>query len=242
MPRYLQKFAAQILVGVGNSSMLKRQCYALAMKLARRYAPRRWKGAVGAEECSIGSLTRWCFGRFHKLGFDQLELVISGGAPLPRETMALWHMYGVNVVEIYGQTETAGGIIAGQRGRFRSGDVGTPPPGWKFRLSEDGEILVQSDFVFDRYWRDAEATQTVKGDDGWLRTGDVGKWVGETLRLIDRARDFIVTAGGKTISPSFVENALRASPFIAEVAVFGQGRRYLGTHRDRLRYGRRLGA
>ena len=229
VPRYLQKFAAQILVGVGNSSMLKRQCYALAMKLARRYAPRRWKGAVGAEGVLYRLAHALVFRAIlNKLGFDQLELVISGGAPLPRETMALWHMYGVNVVEIYGQTETAGGIIAGQRGPFPApGDVGTPPPGWNVRLSEDGEILVQSDFVFDGYWRDAEATQTVKGDDGWLRTGDVGKWVGETLRLIDRARDFIVTAGGKTISPSFVENALRASPFIAEVAVFGQGRRYL---------------
>ena len=229
VPRYLQKFAAQILVGIGNSSMLKRKCYALAMKLARRYAPRRWNGSVGAD----GALYRLAHALvfraiLNKLGFDQLELVISGGAPLPRETMALWHMYGVNVVEIYGQTETAGGIIAGQRGPFPTpGDVGTTPPGWNVRLSEDGEVLVQSDFVFDCYWRNAEATRTVKGDDGWLRTGDVGKWVGETLRLIDRARDFIVTAGGKTISPSFVENALRASPYIAEVAVFGQGRRYL---------------
>ena len=169
------------------------------------------------------------FGRFStSWDSSELELVISGGAPLPRETMALWHMYGVNVVEIYGQTETAGGIIAGQRGPFPApGDVGTPPPGWNVRLAQDGEVLVQSDFVFEGYWRNVEATQTVKRDDGWLRTGDVGKWVDDkALRLVDRARDFIVTAGGKTISPSFIETALRASPYVAEVAVFGQGRRY----------------
>ena len=73
----------------------------------------------------------------NKLGFDQLELVVSGGAPLPAETMALWHMYGVNVVEMYGQTEGAGGIIAGQRGPFpRPGNVGTVPDGWEVKLAD----------------------------------------------------------------------------------------------------------
>ena len=71
------------------------------------------------------------------------------------------------------------------------------------------------------------ATREVKGADGWLRTGDVGEWRDGGLRLIDRARDFIVTAGGKTISPSFIENALRASPYVAEAVVFGHGRKYL---------------
>ena len=81
----------------------------------------------------------------NKLGFDQLELVVSGGAPLSTETMALWHMYGVNVVEMYGQTEGAGGIISGQRGPFpRPGDLGTVPEGWHVKLAPDGEVLVRS--------------------------------------------------------------------------------------------------
>ena len=75
----------------------------------------------------------------NKLGLDQLRLVVSGGAPLPAETMALWQMWGVNVVEMYGQTETAGGILAGQRGPFpRPGTVGTPPEGWDVHLGEEG--------------------------------------------------------------------------------------------------------
>ena len=77
------------------------------------------------------------------VAFDRLELVVCGGAPLPAETMALWHMYGVNVVEIYGQTEGAGGIIAGQRGPFPPpGTVGTVPQGWDVKLGADGEVLV----------------------------------------------------------------------------------------------------
>src|SRR5262245_20122041 len=111
-------------------------------------------------------------------------------------------MYGVNVVEMYGQTETAGGIIAGQRGPFpRPGDVGTVPDGWTVRLAADGEIEVASADLFDGYWNNAEATRAVMGDDDWLRTGDVGEWRDGHLRLIDRARDFIVTSGGKTLSP-----------------------------------------
>jgi len=164
----------------------------------------------------------------NKLGFDQLELVVCGGAPISLETVALWHMYGVNVVEIYGQTETAGGIIAGQRGPFpMPGNVGTAPTGWSVRLSEDREVLVHNANVFEGYWRNEEATRAIIGEDGWLRTGDVGEWEDGVLRLIDRARDFIVTSGGKTLSPAFVETALRASPYIAEVAVFGHGRKYL---------------
>ena len=164
----------------------------------------------------------------NKLGFDKLELVVSGGAALPTETMALWHIYGVNVVEMYGQTEEAGGIIAGQRGPFpRPGNVGTPADGLDVKLAPDGEILVRGPDLFEGYWRNAETTREVLGADGWLRTGDIAEWRDGNLRLVDRARDFLVTAGGKTISPSIIEGALRSSPYVAEAVVFGQGRKYL---------------
>ena len=142
--------------------------------------------------------------------------------------MALWHMYGVNVVEMYGQTETAGGIIAGQRGPFpRPGDVGSIPEGCSITLADDGEVLVRSPDLFATYWNNEAAAGAVKLADGTLRTGDVGEWRDGMLRLIDRARDFIVTSGGKTISPAFIENQLRTSPYISEAVVFGHGRKYL---------------
>ena len=230
VPRYLQKFAAQILVGIRNSSRTKRAAYALAMRLARRNVRAVWAKSNSGIEAAAYSLARALVFRpiLNKIGFDQLELVVCGGAPLSADTAALWHMYGVNVVEIYGQTETAGGIIAGQRGPFSApGDVGSVPSGWNVRLSAKGEVLVHSLDIFEGYWRNDEATRTVIGDDGWLHTGDVGEWRDGALRLVDRARDFIVTSGGKTISPSFIENTLRASPYISEAAVFGHGRKYL---------------
>jgi len=230
VPRYLQKFASQILIGISNTSGLKRGAYEFAMRLARRIAEARWRGDPSALD-NLAYAAAWASvfrPILNKLGFDKLELVISGGAPLPAETATLWQIYGVNVIEMYGQTETAGGIIAGQQGPFaRPGTVGTVPAGWEVRLADDGEIQVHSPDLFEGYWNNDEATAGCFTEDGWLKTGDVGKWEEGNLRLVDRVRDFIVTSGGKTISPSYIENILRASPYLSEVVVFGHGRKYL---------------
>jgi long-chain acyl-CoA synthetase len=230
VPRFLQKLAAQVLVQAGGSSRVKRLAYDRAMAFARGYARRRWAGtATRADALAHAAWTAAVFRPvLNKIGFADLELAVSGGAPLPAETMAMWHMLGVNLCEMYGQTETAGGIIAGQRGPFpRPGDVGTIPEGFEVRLAEDGEILVRSADLFEGYWNNPQASEAVLGRDGWMHTGDVGEWREGSLRLVDRARDFLVTSGGKTVSPSFIENALRASPYLAEAIVFGHARKYL---------------
>jgi long-chain acyl-CoA synthetase len=230
VPRYLQKFASQALVAVQNSSPPKRLVYDLAMRVGRRQARARWEGRAGGPVGLAYGLARAAAFRpmLNKLGFDALALVISGGAPLPPETMALWQIWGVNVCEIYGQTEEAGAIITGQREAFpRPGDVGTVAPGWELKLADTGEILIRGEHVFDEYWGNPTATRQVRADDGWLHTGDVGEWKDGRLRLVDRARDFIVTAGGKTLAPASIENVLRASPYVAEVAVFGHARKYV---------------
>ena len=228
VPRYLQKFASRALVAVQSSSRPKRLVYDWAMRVGRRHARARWDGGAGGRLAY--ALARAVAFRplLNKLGFDALTLVISGGAPLPPETMALWQIWGVNVCEIYGQTEEAGAIITGQRERFpRPGDVGTPGPGWELKLADSGEILIRGEHMFESYWGNEAATREVRRADGWLHTGDVGEWKDGRLRLVDRARDFIVTAGGKTLAPASIENALRASPYVAEVAVFGHARKYL---------------
>jgi long-chain acyl-CoA synthetase len=129
---------------------------------------------------------------------------------------------------MYGQTEEAGAIISGQRGPFpRPGNVGSVAPGWQLKLGENDEILVRGEHAFTGYWGKPEATREVLGEDGWLRTGDIGEYRDGVLRLVDRARDFIVTAGGKTLSPSYIENLVRASPYVAEAMVVGHARKYL---------------
>jgi long-chain acyl-CoA synthetase len=230
VPRYVQKRAAEILVGIAGSSNLKRFAYQRAMAFARGQTRRRWEGKLEIRDAALAWFWRQVMFRpiLNKIGFDALELLVCGGAPLPPETASLWQMLGINVMEMYGQTETAGGIIAGQRGPFaRPGDVGTVADGVEVKLAADGEILVRSADLFETYWGKPGEAEAIRDADGWMHTGDVGEWQSGRLKLIDRARDFLVTSGGKTISPSFIENLLRASPFIAEAIVLGHGRKYL---------------
>ena len=231
VPRYLQKFVSNIIVGIDNSSTLKRYLYRISLRIGRRYM----KGVWEARERSL--LKILYFLAYHlsfrpilnKIGFDQLKVTVSGGAPLPSEVMALWQIYGVALSEIYGQTETGGAIITGQGEAFpRPGNIGVPPRGWEVRLGENGEILVKGEDIFDGYWNKPELTKEVIDEEGWLHTGDVGEWTPEgNLKIVDRVRDFIVTSGGKTLSPTYIENALRSSPYISEAVVFGHNRKYI---------------
>jgi long-chain acyl-CoA synthetase len=228
VPRYLQKFAAQVLVGIASTSALKRAAYDAAMRIGRREARRRWDGHARASLAY--RLARLAVFRplLNKLGLDRLDLVLSGGAALPGATAALWQIWGVNLCEIYGQTEEAGAIITGQKGPFpRPGNVGTVADGWQLELGAGNEILIRGRHVIEGYWNRPDATSELFTAQGWLRTGDVGELEHGALRIVDRARDFIVTSGGKTLSPSFIETLLRASPYFAEAMVIGHGRKYV---------------
>ncbi|MBU2110585.1 MAG: AMP-binding protein, partial [Actinobacteria bacterium] len=118
---------------------------------------------------------------------------------------------------------------ANRPGRVKLGTVGEAQPGVEVRVDDTtGEILTRHPGVFAGYWRKPEATTAVLDDDGWLHTGDVGEWVdGTHLKITDRMKDIIITAGGKNISPSQIENELKTSPYVKEALVIGDGRKYL---------------
>jgi long-chain acyl-CoA synthetase len=230
VPRYLQKIASHLLVGLEASAPLERAAYHAAMAVGRRYIARHWDGGAPAWLAAPYAAARATVFRrlLDKVGFRHLRLVLSGGAPLPPDVAALWQIWGVNVLEVYGQTEAAGAILTGQHGeRARPGDVGVTAPNVDLALAPDGEILARGPHFSTGYWRDPDATAET-WHDGVLHTGDVGAWTaGGALRLVDRKRDFLVTAGGKNVSPTQIENALRASPYIGEATVFGDARKYL---------------
>ncbi len=231
VPRYLQKFAAHLLVGLDQSSWIKRAAYHAAMRVGRRALDRRWsERRPGRAWALLAVLARVLVFRWllEKVGFARVELVISSGAPLPAPVATLWQAWGVNLCEAYGQTETGGALVSGQRGPYPvPGDVGVVAPNVAVELDPDGEILVTAREGFGGYWRDPDATEALfRG--GKLATGDVGEWTTErSLRLVDRKKDILITAGGKNVSPAHVENRLRASPYVSEAAVFGEGRKYL---------------
>lgn len=130
--------------------------------------------------------------------------------------------------EAYGMTENAAISTSNRPGRIKLGTVGEPLGEAEIRIDESGEIQVRHPAVFAGYFRDPEATARTITPDGWLRTGDIGEWVdGTHLKITDRAKDIIITSGGKNIAPSEIENALKASPYIKEAIVIGDRRPYL---------------
>jgi long-chain acyl-CoA synthetase len=158
----------------------------------------------------------------------RLRVGISGAAPLSTEVMEFFHALGVPVIEGYGLTETASSATVNEPGDFRIGTVGRPVDGAEVRLAEDGEILIRSDSVFAGYYKEPEATAAALTDDGWLRTGDVGELDDEGfLRITDRKKDLIITAGGKNIAPQNLENALKTSRFVSQALVVGDRRPYV---------------
>jgi long-chain acyl-CoA synthetase len=163
----------------------------------------------------------------NQLGLLQTRIFVSGAAPLSPDLIKFYHSIGVPVRECYGMTEMSGISFMPKDHEVRVGGVGKPIPGVEFKLGEDGEIFQKGDSVFVGYYGNPKATQETIVD-GWLRTGDVGQVDEEgILYLTDRKKDIIITAGGKNIAPSEIENKLKFSSYIKEAIVIGDRRKYL---------------
>ncbi|MFH1481797.1 MAG: AMP-binding protein, partial [Pseudomonadota bacterium] len=143
------------------------------------------------------------------------------------DVLLFFQSIGINLIEGYGQTEGTGVTCVSRIGRVKFGTVGPPLPGVEVKIAEDGEILVKSPGVFKGYYGNPEATnETLR--EGWLYSGDVGEIDQDGhLKITDRKKDIIVTAGGKNITPQFIENKLKASSFINDAVIIGDKRKYL---------------
>jgi long-chain acyl-CoA synthetase len=162
-----------------------------------------------------------------KLG-GRLRVGVSGAAPLGIDVLEFFNALGMLVIEGYGLTETASSLSVNDPDDFRFGTVGHAVEGTEIRLDEDGEILVRSDTVFAGYYKDPEATAAAFTEDGWFRTGDVGEIDADGfLKITDRKKDLIITAGGKNIAPQNLENALKASRYVSQALVVGDRRPYI---------------
>lgn len=165
------------------------------------------------------------------IGLRESKFAISAGAPISPEILSFFRMLGVPIREAYGMTESCGAVAVQQDERSIVGTVGAPYPGVEVKLAEDGEILIRGEMVFRGYFRNPEATREALDDEGWLHSGDVARWedgpAGRELRIVDRKKDIMITAGGKNITPSEIENALKFSPYIKEAIVIADRRRFV---------------
>jgi len=156
-----------------------------------------------------------------------MRLFVSGGAPLSPRIAWFFHMIGFEILEGYGLTESAAGTFVNRPGKAKIGTVGPPVPGTEVRIAEDGEILIRGPGVMKEYHGSPEATAEVLRD-GWLYSGDIGEVDRDGyLRITDRKKDIIVTAGGKNVAPQNLENELKTEPLISQVMVHGDKRKFL---------------
>jgi long-chain acyl-CoA synthetase len=158
----------------------------------------------------------------------RLRFCLSGGAGLKVEIKQLLHAHGLLVLEGYGLTETSPTLTLNRPDAFRFDTVGKPLPSLELKLDADGEILARGANVFTGYFKDPGATAAAFTEDGWFRTGDVGRWTEDGyLQIIDRKKDILVTAGGKNVPPANIEARFVDDPLIERVVVYGDARPYL---------------
>jgi long-chain acyl-CoA synthetase len=230
VPRVWEKMAAKVGKEIDTSPAPQRSLARWAIRTGRRASDLRERGEhipAGlqrrhrlAERLVLAKLRA-------ALGFDDVRILASGAAPIDPEVLRFFRSIGLEICEVYGQSENAGSTTFNRPGRSRVGTVGEIYPGNEVRLAEDGEILVRGGVVFPGYLHDREATDETLID-GWLHTGDVGEFDADGyLRITDRKKDLIITAGGKNISPGNIESALGTHPLIGHAVAIGDRRPYM---------------
>lgn len=230
VPRIWEKYFSAIMIRMADATWFKRLVFYVALKIGKKRAhlAMSFKPVPFYLE-SFYKLAHFVVFRKLKerMGFDRIRIAYSGAAPIAPDILYFFQSIGVNLIEGYGQTEGTGVTTTARIGRVKFGTVGEPLEGVQIKIADDGEILVKSPGVFKGYFKNPESTaETIV--DGWLHSGDVGA-IDEDgyLKITDRKKDIIVTAGGKNITPQYIENKLKASLYINDAVVIGDRRKFL---------------
>ena len=230
VPRIFEKLYAAVQAGTQQGSWLKRRLVHWAFGVAARYseASRAKKALSFGLRLTFAIADKLVLSKLRKrLGLDRCRFLISGGAPLSNEIAEFFHGAGLLILEGYGLTESTAAAFVNRWNHFRFGTVGPAIDVIDFKLGSDGEIFIRGASVFAAYYRNAEATAEAFDGEGWFHTGDIGVVEDGFLRIVDRKKDIIITAGGKNVAPQKLENALKAhSPLVSQVVVFGDKRSY----------------
>jgi long-chain acyl-CoA synthetase len=230
VPRIWEKYYSGIVLKMADATWLKQTAYGMALKIGGRYNDEKLAGRSPSAALRLAYQLAY-FAVFRKLkerlGFDRVKLGFSGAAPISHNILKYFQSIGIPIREGYGMTETTGITHMSDESNFKLGTVGKALPETEVRIAEDGEILVRHKGIFKGYYRDEETTREAL-QDGWMHTGDVGEIDEEGfLKITDRKKDLIITAGGKNIAPQYIENLLKFSPYINDAVVIGDKRKFI---------------
>ena len=229
-PRVWEKLTAGIQAAVASRSADDQARFADALKVGREVQTLRARG----EELPPDLAATWEFVEdvaFRPLravvGLDECTTAFSGAAPIPPEVIDFLRDLGIEMSEIYGMSENTGGMTW-EPHRVKSGRVGRAYPETEVITAPDGEVLCRGAIVFKGYLNDPERTREALDEDGWLHTGDIGEFDEDGyLKIVDRKKELIITAGGKNISPANIEAALKTIPLVGQAMAIGDARPYL---------------
>jgi len=231
VPRIWEKLQQTITIKIKESYSLHRWAYEAALSLAMPIARRELAAGgrrTGLRDRLVASLLYWLmFRNIQRFsGLYRAGACFCGAASVSPETLLFFRAIGLPIYQVYGMTETAAVALQQQPGHTGFGCVGVPIPSLQYRLGDDGELQMKGPTIFLGYLDAPEATAAVL-DDGWLASGDIARVVDGEVQIIDRKKDLIITSGGKNISPSEIENALKESIYIREAIVIGDGRNFV---------------
>ncbi len=230
VPRLYEKVHAAILDSVASSSFVKRSLFNWALKTGDKIRLYRNNNlAIPILDKMQWTLAdKLVFSKMKKkMGLDRTHFYMSGAAPLSIDVARFFGSMGMDINEVYGQTECTGIANATNPGRVVPGAIGPPMPGCEVGILEDGEIVIKGDNNFMGYWKDQAKTDRVLRDD-WLHTGDIGHFHDDGyLEITDRKKDIIVTSGGKNTAPQSIEGLIKGYPCISQAVVIGDRRKYL---------------
>ena len=234
VPRIWEKLHSAISIKMQETGALRRALYQRALADCAPLAEKpRSQWSLG-ERLRYGA-HYWLVLRALQnfIGLREAEVALTGAAPIAPDVVRFFRTLGVPLIEVYGLTESTGMVTGHELDRVSVGTVGIPTQGVQWRIAQGsdddmgGEFQIKGDMVFAGYYKNPEATaQSIQ--DGWLHTGDVVRLVDGQIKIVDRLKDIMITAGGKNLTPSEIENTMKASPYIKECVIVAEGRKFVG--------------